>query len=114
MLTAGAAEGDLEVRELALDVFFDGLGDDGVDVIEELVDCWFFLKEGYDGGVFACIGSLFWIAAGIGERAAVEDKASAVARGIGGQPFLIGEAENRNGEGVGRDGGMGSCGVVKL
>lgn len=100
MLAAGTAEGDLEVRKLALYVFFYRLGDYRLHMFEEPVDGGLFLQKLYDRRVFACIASIFGIAAWIGQRATVEDESSSVARSVVGEPFLEGEAEDVDGEGV--------------
>lgn len=98
VLAAGASEADGEVGEVAFEVFVDALRDYGEGVVEEDGDGLFVAQEFYDGGVLACIGFVFGVAARVGERAAVEDMSAAVAGGVFRQALLVGEAHHRDGE----------------
>ena len=98
VLAAGAAEADGEVREVAFEVFVDALRDYGEGVVEEDGYGLFVAQEFYDGGVLACVCFVFGVAAGIGERAAVEDMSAAVAGGVFRQALFVGEAHHRDGE----------------
>ena len=98
VLAAGAAEADGEVGEVAFEVFVDALRDYGEGVVEEDGDRLFVAQEFYDGGVLACIGLVFGVAARVGERAAVEDVSAAVARGVFRQALFVGETHHRDGE----------------
>lgn len=98
VLAAGASEGDLKVGEVALQIFLDALADEGFGVVEELVNGGFLLQELDDGTVLAGIALVLWIAAGVGQGAAVEDEATAVAGGVGGEAFFETEGEDGDGE----------------
>ena len=92
VLAAGAPKADGEMCEVAFEVFVDALRDYGEGVVEEDGDRLFVAQEFYDGGVLACVGFVFGVAAGIGEGAAVEDVSAAVARRVVGEPLLVAEA----------------------
>ena len=98
VLSAGASEGDLKVGEVALQIFLDALADEGFGVVEELVNGGFLLQELDDGAILAGIALVLWIAAGVGQGAAVEDEAAAVAGGVGGEAFFEAEGEDGDGE----------------
>lgn len=97
VLAAGAAEADGEVREVAFEVFVHALRDYGEGVVEEERDGLFVAQEFYDWGVLACIGLVFGVAAGIGERAAVKDMSAAVAGGVFRQALFVAEALDGDG-----------------
>ena len=100
VLAAGAAEGDLEGGEVAFEVFLDALSDDGLDVVEKLIDGRFFLQEFDNRAVLASVGLVLGEASRVGKGAAVEDESAAVAGGVGGEAFF--EAEGEDGDGEGR------------
>ena len=98
VLTAGAAEGNLQGGEVALEVFLDALGNEGLGMVKKAVDGGFFLQEFYHGAILAGVGLVFGITAGIGEGTAVEDEATAIAGGIGGEALFVAEAEDADGQ----------------
>lgn len=97
VLAAGAPEADREMCEVAFEVFVDALRDYGEGVVEEDGDRLFVAQELDDWGVLACVGFVFRVAAGIWERAAVEDMSAAVARRVVGEALLVGEALDGDG-----------------
>ncbi len=101
VLAAGAAEGDAEVGKVTLEVFVDALCDDRHSVLQEEVDGRLALQKFDDGTVLACVGLVLGVATGIGEGAAVEDVAAAIARRIVGKALFVTETLYGNGEGIG-------------
>ena len=99
VLSAGAAKGYTQVREVTLKVFVDALRYDGFGVVEECGHSLLALQEFYYGAVFAGIGLVLGVAPGVGQRAAVEDVAATVAGTVLGKTLLVAEAANRDGEG---------------
>lgn len=80
--------------EMSFNVFVDGGNDDIGGLVDELCHRIFFLEEGNDRGVLTGVGFVLFIAAGIGERSAVEDESAAIAREIGRESLLITKTEN--------------------
>ena len=103
MLTAGATERDREAGKTALDVHVDRLSDESLSVIQEIVDSGLILQEVDDRDVAAGIGTILGVAAWVGERAAIEDKAAPIAGGIGRKALFEAEAVDGDGESVGRE-----------
>ncbi len=95
VLTAGASEGDEEVGEMAFEVFVNALGDKCFTVVEELEDGGFTLQKFDDRAVFAGVGLVFGVATGVGECAAVEDEAAAIAGGVVGKALFVAEGSYR-------------------
>ena len=58
----------------------------------------FALQKLYHRGIAACVGLVLVVASGVGECATVEDEASPIAGGIGGQPLLVAEGEEGDGK----------------
>jgi len=106
VLAAGAAEGDHEVFEAALLVSAHSGIHEREDAGEELVDTFLLLEVLDDGGVFAGEGFEAFFAAGVGEAAAVENKAAAVAGFVFWQALMEGKTEDADDEivGFGSDG----------
>ena len=89
VLAAGASESDLQAGEISLHIFLNTLSYEGLRMVEELVDGGVTLQELDDGTVFAGIGFVFGIAAGVGKCTAVEDESAAVAAVVVGQAFAV-------------------------
>ena len=98
VLPAGAPEGHAEAGEAALHVAAHGGVDQGVDVGEEGGNLAVVLQEADDGFVQSGEGLVSLVLAGVIDGAAVEDEASAVAGGVVGDAFLVGEAGDADGE----------------
>lgn len=100
VLTTCAAEGDLEAGEVAFHIFLHTLSYDGFDMVEELVDGGFLLQELDDRTVLARIGLVLGVAAGVGQRTAIEDESAAIAGGVGGEASLVTETADSDNQGV--------------
>ena len=88
MLAAGAAEGNHEVLESSLAIGGDGGVDEGEHSSQELVDGFLLAEVVDDGSILAGERPELLLAAGVGEAAGIEDKAAAIAGGIGGR-FMV-------------------------
>ena len=91
VLAAGASESDLQAGEISLHIFLNTLSYEGLRMVEELVDGGVTLQELDDGTVFARVGLVFGVAAGIGQRTAVEDESATVAGVVFGKTALVAE-----------------------
>ena len=91
VLSARAAERDHQVAEMPFAVVVDALTDDGFHVVEEDVDGRFGHQVVDDFPVATGLGLELGFAARIGQGAAVEDEATAVAAEVVGIAFFEGE-----------------------
>ena len=98
VLSARAAEGHHQVAEMALTVVVDALSDDGFDMVEEDMDGWFGHQVIDDFPVAAGLGLELWLTARVGQCAAVEHKAAAVAAEVVGIAFFERETVYCDGE----------------
>ena len=92
VLAACAAERDHQVAEMALAVVVDALSDDGFHVVEEDMDGRLGHEVVDDLPVAAGLGLELGLATWVGQGAAVEDEAAAVAAEVVGVAFFEGEA----------------------
>ena len=91
VLAAGAAEGDLQAGEISLHIFLNTLSYEGFRMVEKLVDGRFLLQKLDDWTVFARVGLVLGITAGVWKCAAVEDETATVARGVLRETTLVAE-----------------------
>ena len=92
VLATRAAEADRQVRKAAFHVAFHRSVHQTVNMLQEGCDFTVVLQKADDGFVQSREGLIAFIFAGIVYGTAVEHKASAVARRIFGNTFLIGKA----------------------
>ena len=95
MLTAGTAERDLEVGEVAFDEALDMMVHQTIDGLQEREDLAVLFEEIDDGLVESGEGLVFVVLTGIMGSAAVEDIATAITGLIYGQALLKREGVNR-------------------
>lgn len=88
MLTAGTAEGDLEVGEVAFDEALDMMIHKGIDGVQEGEDLAVLLEEVDDGLIESGEGLILLIFARVVGRTAVEDVTASVAGIIYGKTLL--------------------------
>lgn len=89
VLTSGASESYLQVGEAAAYVFFDGCVDQSVTMAQEGKNLSVVFKKGLDGGVASVKIFIWFVAPGIMNCAAVENKAAAVTRRVNGESATI-------------------------
>jgi hypothetical protein len=98
VLTAGAAEGDLEVGEAAFEEALDVMIYQPVNRLQETEYLAVGFEEVDDGLVEAGEGFVLLVLTGVVGRAAIEDVAASVATIIGGDAFFEGKRVYRNDE----------------
>lgn len=98
MLTAGTAEGDLEVGEVALDETLDMMIHKGIDGVQEGEDLAVLLEEVDDGLIESGEGLVLLVFARVVGRTAVEDVTASVTGIVGRDAFFEGERINRDRE----------------
>ena len=98
MLSTGAAEGDHQVVEMPFQVVVDALSYDGFHMVEKHMGLWFFLEVFDYFAVASRLGFELWLTSWVGQRAAVEHEAAAVAAEVVGIAFPEREAVDRHGE----------------
>lgn len=98
VLTAGAAEGDLEVGEAALEEALYVMIYQPVNGLEETEYLAVSFEEVDDGLVEAGEGFVLVVLTGVVSRATIEDVTASVATIIGGDALLKGEGVYRNDE----------------
>ena len=101
VLAAGAAERDHQIFESATLILADARVHEREDAGQKLVDTFLLIEEFDDGDVFAGEGFEALFPAWIGETAAVEDEAAAVAGFVLGQTLVKRKTENADDEIVG-------------
>ena len=94
MLTAGTAEGDLEVGEVTFDEALDMMIHKGIDGIQESEDLTVLLEEVDDGLIESGKGLVLLVFARVVGRTAVEDVTASVAGIIYGKTLLKREGVN--------------------
>ena len=95
MLTAGAAEGDLKMGEIAFDEALDMMVDEGIDGVEEGEYLTVVLQEVNDGLVKACEGLVLLVFARVVGGTAIKDITSSVAGFVDRQTAFIRERVDR-------------------
>ena len=94
MLSAGASEADLQVRELSLYEALHVVVHKIIDVVQELRDSPVVLKERDDFLVQSGELTVMLVLARVVDRTAIEDVTASVACRVNRNPFLVGETED--------------------
>lgn len=98
MLPTGTAEGYHKVGETAVDVALNCSVDEGVAVVKEGEDFAILLEEVDDLAVEPGEGLVTLVLTGVVDGSAVEDVTAAIAGGVVGDAFFVGETHDADGE----------------
>ena len=98
VLAARASETDRQIGKATFHVALDGNVDQSIDVLQESYDFTIVFEEADDRFVQSRERFVAFVFTGVVHGTAVEDEASAVARRIFGNAFLVGEAGDFNHE----------------